>query len=128
MDSVTCASCGGSGKSRRGTVVAPIDPFYDIAQHGSINPEWARRGLALLLLVEPGDILEYSGQFSHEVISVGMYDGWPFWTPTPAALTYGPLGVGDWHFYYDITGVKKQGTSLWIRKPLGDRQEAETAP
>ncbi len=116
MRTVACDVCGGSGHTRRGTVVAPIDPNYDTTQEGSGNQEWSKRGLALLLLVEPGDTLEYSGQFSWDVIQVGMYDGWPFWKPTPAAQTYGPLGVGDWQFYYEVTGVKKRGTDVWIRE------------
>lgn len=99
-----------------GTVVGPIDLNYDVTQHGGINVEWAREGLALLALVEVGDKIEYSGGFQWEVINVGMYDGWPFWRPTPAARTLGPLGVGDWHFFYDIRAVQKRGKGAWIRK------------
>jgi hypothetical protein len=36
-----------------------------------------------------------------------MYDGWPYWKPTPAILTSGPLG-SEWHFFYDIVGVEKR--------------------
>lgn len=29
------------------------------------------------------------------VLNVGMYDGWPYWRPTPSVFKQGPLG-GEW--------------------------------
>lgn len=48
-----------------------------------------------------------SGNFSYDVLDVGMYDGWPYWRPTPAVLCSSPLGgAGDWQFYYNIMHVE----------------------
>jgi len=42
----------------------------------------------------------------HELIAIGMYDGWPYWKPMPALLVRGPLGTGEWNFFYDLQDVK----------------------
>ena len=34
----------------------------------------------------------------HRLIDMGMYDGWPFWKPTPAVYVEGPIG-GEWHHF-----------------------------
>jgi hypothetical protein len=48
-----------------------------------------------------------SSNYTYDVLDVGMYDGWPYWRPTPAFLCSSPLGgAGDWSFYYDIHGVE----------------------
>lgn len=39
------------------------------------------------------------------VISVSMYDGWPYWTPRPAALVSGVLGP-EWYWLDSLTGVE----------------------
>ena len=118
----TCSQCHGSGKERRGSVVAPVDPEFDFHQGfqtmGSpdeVKARYAEKAKRLMLLIADGDKVEVSGGYVHTVLDVGMYDGWPFWKPTPAALCTGPLGVGDWAFYYNINAVQKQGTSTWIR-------------
>jgi hypothetical protein len=36
-----------------------------------------------------------------EVLDVGMYDGWPYWKPTPAVLKQGPLGA-EWKFFVHL--------------------------
>ncbi len=54
-----------------------------------------------------------SGDFSYEVLDVGMYDGWPYWRPTPAVLCSSPLGgAGDWQFYYSILGSEIHADQL----------------
>jgi len=43
----------------------------------------------------------------YDLLDVGMYDGWPYWKPTPAVCCLSSLGHGgEWHFWYDITGVR----------------------
>lgn len=32
------------------------------------------------------------------IIAVAMYDGWPYWKPTPAVLREGPIGC-EWDFF-----------------------------
>jgi hypothetical protein len=39
------------------------------------------------------------------VLDIGMYDGWPYWKPTPSVYTSGPLG-GEWHCFAMITDVR----------------------
>jgi len=46
-----------------------------------------------------------------DAYSVGMYDGWPFWKPTPALLCSGTLGP-EWHFFYDLQDVRKRSQAV----------------
>ena len=34
-----------------------------------------------------------------EIIEICMYDGWPYWKPTPAVGYIGPLGGLEWAFF-----------------------------
>jgi hypothetical protein len=38
-------------------------------------------------------------EYRRQIISICMYDGWPYWTPRPAVLFVGPLGGGEWAFF-----------------------------
>jgi hypothetical protein len=38
------------------------------------------------------------GEYWHDLIAVGMYDGWPYWKPVPAILISGPIGSEWRHF------------------------------
>jgi hypothetical protein len=42
----------------------------------------------------------------HNVIQVGMWDGWPYWRPGPAVQVAGPIGP-EWHWADDITAVSR---------------------
>lgn len=42
------------------------------------------------------------------VVAVGMYDGWPYWRPTPAVQYIGPLGFGEWLFFHDLRSARKR--------------------
>lgn len=33
------------------------------------------------------------------ILSVCMYDGWPYWKPMPAVHFVGPMGSGEWNFF-----------------------------
>jgi len=48
-----------------------------------------------------------SGGFYHRVVHAGMYDGWPWWEPTPAILVEGPLGPTE-KFFYQCVYVQVQ--------------------
>jgi hypothetical protein len=46
------------------------------------------------------------GDYWHELIAVGMYDGWPYWwKPTPAIMVRGPLG-GQWELFPCVDAYK----------------------
>jgi len=47
-----------------------------------------------------------SGHARSQVVGVGMYDGWPFWEPTPAISYVGPLGAIEVAFYYELAPHK----------------------
>lgn len=34
-----------------------------------------------------------------EILAMGMYDGWPYWTPRPAVLTMSPINLPEWVFF-----------------------------
>jgi hypothetical protein len=43
--------------------------------------------------------------YLHRLLEVGMYDGWPYWKPTPAFCYYGTLGP-EWRFFTDLLDYK----------------------
>lgn len=38
------------------------------------------------------------GEWGKRILMICMYDGWPYWKPTPAIFYEGPLG-GEWAFF-----------------------------
>ena len=40
----------------------------------------------------------------YPVVDVGMYDGWPYWRPTPSVLLQGPFGA-EWATFSTITDI-----------------------
>ena len=106
----TCGNCHGSGKVDVGTMVDGIDWSYDFSQgFASMCTNQERKDAARDRCIEffrtlkSGDEFTSSGQFSHKALTVGMYDGWPFWKPTPAVAYVGPLGRVEYDFYYNIS-------------------------
>lgn len=43
-------------------------------------------------------------EYRRSIISICMYDGWPYWTPRPAVCFIGPLNSAEWAFF-DSYGV-----------------------
>lgn len=77
---------------RIGEWTTPIDLSYDWLQHRSLNNDVAKIGRDQILKMETGK-WKYRPDFnSWDVVRVGMYDGWPYWVPTPAIGYIGPLG------------------------------------
>lgn len=74
-------------QERIGENMGPIDWDHPIAKD---KPDTWR-----LAEQSPIDFL-YNGR---QIIEIGMYDGWPYWTPTPAIHFVGPLNSGEWHFF-----------------------------
>ncbi len=101
---------------REGELLGPIDWDYDFLshfKHNSAQPEtqqrWCEGSKAILHQIEanPTDwMVEVAHSHSEwPVLAVGMYDGWPYWKPTPAVLTGSPLGH-EWRFFYDLVSAR----------------------
>lgn len=90
---------------REGEWLGPVDWAYDFKQHdwrdgrGGINPECSAEATeylrALCAIVDAGGtaevLLSHDDRFV-EVLRVGMWDGWPYWKPTPTVETAFWLG------------------------------------
>jgi hypothetical protein len=106
---------------REGELLGPIDFDFDFMAHIQYDGqprEWreARRDRIVAMLrevsaegsTEPsGDWFVTTNGYEHPLIAVGMYDGWPFWKPMPALLYRGPLGAGEWAFYYNLDSIRR---------------------
>lgn len=112
-------------EERIGEWLGPVDWSYDFDQHswvgksGGTNPQCIVEGIAQLRRMEsePGEWMYCpSGWSSFSVVHVGMYDGWPFWAPTPAIGYIGPLGSVEVAFFYDLQSHRLR------------RREAEAQP
>lgn len=110
MYEVTCESCRGTGKARRGEMVEGIDWSFDFSQGFAsyCTTQEKKDGMrdecvAFLKTMKSGDRFMMSGQFEKVAVTVGMYDGWPFWKPTPAVSYVGPLGTIEYAFYNEIS-------------------------
>lgn len=97
-----------------GEYLGPVDWTYDFTQHdwgdghGGVNPQCSARSVELLRQLEqPGEWRVMMHQNWHDVLQVGMYDGWPFWKPTPSVLTYHVIG-NEWHPWYNIQAVERR--------------------
>jgi hypothetical protein len=56
----------------------------------------------------------FSGMLTaRKVLRLRMYDGWPYWKPTPAILRESPLGGYEWTFFNSY-GVNEH--SLYLRQ------------
>jgi hypothetical protein len=100
---------------REGEFLGPIDYTHDFLQYFQgycSGPEYKQercdKCVSILRQIEPEPHLwEVNVRgYWHPLYSVGMYDGWPFWKPTPAMLTGGVL-CAEHHFFYDLLGCRK---------------------
>jgi len=105
-------------EQREGELLGPVDWSYDFEKHswergpgGGCNPDCIKRGKEALKIIEDG--MKEGKQFTvgayganQKVLAIGMYDGWPFWTPTPAVLLETWMG-GEWQFYYSLSNPKE---------------------
>lgn len=102
---------------REGELLGPVDWNYDFRQHFNSygcseerKDEFCERSKELLKKIADDPYL-WKVTLSHSyasrnVLAVGMYDGWPYWKPTPAVMTSGTLGA-EWHFFYDLKEAEK---------------------
>ena len=97
-------------EERTGEFLGPTDWGYDFAQHSAVNPTCVEEGVAAMRMMEAEPRTRWgfcpSGFSVFEVVHVGMYDGWPYWRPTPAVGYLGPLGIVEWAFFYDLSPRK----------------------
>lgn len=42
-----------------------------------------------------------------DIVAVGMYDGWPYWKPTPSVAIGGPFGA-EWSSFSNVTSIRKK--------------------
>lgn len=67
--------------------------------------------IAFLRTLKRGDKFMRYGSFESTALRVGMYDGWPYWKPTPAVAYIGPLGSVEYAFYYNVSAPYRSGSS-----------------
>lgn len=98
---------------RIGEWLGPVDWSFDFAAFTDrhLNGGDSTKAIAMLREIEDGlHRGERWGIWEHgtmrEVISVGMYDGWPFWTPRPCYLAKTPIG-GDKSEWYGPTAAEQ---------------------
>jgi hypothetical protein len=104
-----------------GENMGPVDWSYDFRKHfdsmgasDEVKDERCRERVAWLKYVEravrdgtPVRVTSDGGSPRcgiHPVIDVGMYDGWPFWKPTPSVCVATRFGV-EWYTFSQITNV-----------------------
>lgn len=99
-------------EERIGEYLGPVDWSYDFTQHdwggghGGVNPDCSVRGVDFLRQLEqPARWRVMIHQSWHDVLQVGMYDGWPFWKPTPSVQVHTWLGP-EWHPFYNVQAVE----------------------
>ena len=106
-----------------GERVGDIDYSYDFRKHfdsiGTTDErkdERCREKVALLRRIEElfkqGKELEVcsSGGYWHRLIDVGMYDGWPFWKPTPSVFRECAVKSwgGEWDTFSNVQDVRER--------------------
>lgn len=103
---------------RIGELLGPIDFGYDFLSHfqgyctsDEVKKSMCDKRVALLKqLADQPDANWWvcsSGGYWHKMLSVGMYDGWPYWKPNPAICFNGTLG-SEWMFFDDLMDIKKK--------------------
>lgn len=79
---------------REGENVGPVDWTHDIAK--GMPDIWREAE-------QNPDGFTFT-EYHRQIISICMYDGWPYWTPRPAVCFIGPLNSPEWAFF-DSYGV-----------------------
>lgn len=92
-----------------GEMTGPIDWEHPIAK--DMPPIWREAEKS------PENFLLHGDHPAQAIYAIGMYDGWPYWKPTPAMLVAGPIG-SEWKFFNSYSVHKNS-----IRpKPASDGQ------
>lgn len=91
---------------RIGEWLGPIDPSYQWDKITGVHSRSAAEGRETIerMAAEPdGWRYSPSGFNSFEVVHIGMYDGWPFWEPTPTIGYIGPLDSVETTPFYNLS-------------------------
>ena len=75
--------------TRIGENVGPVDWDHPIAK--GLPPIWREAELQPELFV--------FSEYKRAILKICMYDGWPYWRPTPAICFVGPLNSPEWSFF-----------------------------
>jgi hypothetical protein len=100
-------------QERIGENLGPVDWNYDFyANPCGRKKEDIDRQIALFRSIQLGDEITTYGGWPRcgwgEVVEIGMYDGWPAWSPTPSVcMTERVLGGVTWEPWYAITDIRK---------------------
>jgi len=106
---------------REGELLGPVDWSYDFLQHfrsyccpDEQKKEMCDKSVARLREVAaiPADErhlwqVQTSHEYWHGLTAVGMYDGWPWWSPVPSVL-YQTWAGSEWTSFDHITGLRKK--------------------
>jgi len=98
---------------REGEWLGPVDYAYDWNQYDIYpnDPEYRMKKVELIkeiekLFLEGKTIyVFYDPIISGKLLNIGMYDGWPYWKPTPAVLLQHWSGC-ETHFWSDIQSYR----------------------
>lgn len=111
---------------REGEDMGPVDWSHPTAK--DMPPIWreAEQNPDGFLLCENGSFT------ARAIFKICMYDGWPYWKPTPAIYHSSPLGGGEWAFFnsYGINAhsiVRKRDTDGSPKGPDRDGLDGEAA-
>ena len=90
-----------------------FDPDYDWYQYNIYpnNPETVERKIKMFTEIEKlfregkRIRISYDSMMGGNLLNIGMWDGWPFWKPTPYVLLKHWSG-SEKHTWYDIQSYK----------------------
>ena len=100
---------------RIGEKVGPIDPEFDWRNEGwdlfgNTNPAILPLRWEHIVRIRDAsergavsEVLLYGNW--HDVLDVGMYDGWPHWRPYPSVCVQTPYGA-EWHGFTSISSIR----------------------
>lgn len=106
---------------RVGELLGPVDWSYNFRSHfdsmghpDNVKDEYCNESKERLKLLEQ-DPTKYLATTDggwprcgwYKVVAIGMYDGWPYWSPTPSVCLAGPFGC-EWHSFNLITGIREE--------------------
>jgi len=96
---------------------SPIDETFDYIDSGVYpnNPETRKekwdKFLCCAKAPEKWLINEYYLLKPRRIVHIGMYDGWPYWKPSPSFSIEGTFGeeVHSWYEIAQVTEIGKEG-------------------